>query len=321
MQEIGGFFEIELGERKNSFYSNLIAVNSGRNAIAYIVEASWYKTVYLPYYCCNCIEATLLKMNIECKYYHIDQKLKPIDVTVNEGEAILIINYYGQLNRSDIIDLKKKYKNVILDNTQNFFMKPIKEVDTVYSVRKYFGVSDGAYLQSKNVLSRSLKQDKSIGRVLPMIGRYEDSAQNYYALQQEKEKTLDNLELMKMSKFTKAILQSIDYKKVKRIRQSNFEYFHNVFKDINMFEVANERATFMYPLKINKAAEVRKRLIMQRIYVPVLWPVLNQEQGINQFEGSLKDGIVNLPIDQRYTKKQLEYIVKQVYNIIETIVI
>ena len=37
-------------------------------------------------------------------------------------------------------------KNVIIDNVQAYFQRPIEGFDTLYSCRKYFGVPDGAVL-------------------------------------------------------------------------------------------------------------------------------------------------------------------------------
>lgn len=315
--EIGGFFEIEIENGKKGFYSDLIAVNTGRNAIRYVVEASKYKVVYLPYYCCGCIADTLLNMGVECKYYHIDKELKPMNVYLAKDEAILVINYYGQLRDEEILGFKEKYKNIILDNTQSFFSRPIDGVDTVYSARKYFGVSDGAYVQSENKLDRPLERDFSVDRVIPMIGRFETFAKSYYMLQKQKEESLDGLDLLLMSKFTSAILGNIDYEKVKQIRETNFKFFHAKLEKINELNIVNDKATFMYPLKIKNAAKIREWLIANDIFIPVLWPELNQEELASEFELSLREDVLNLPIDQRYDTEQLQLVVERILLNIE----
>lgn len=48
-QEIGGFFELELHWREE-YHAGAIKVNTGTNALEYILKARKYRKLYLPYY-------------------------------------------------------------------------------------------------------------------------------------------------------------------------------------------------------------------------------------------------------------------------------
>ena len=49
MKEIGGYFGLE-EFTDNSMYSDLVAVNSARNALLYVLKARKIKKLFLPYY-------------------------------------------------------------------------------------------------------------------------------------------------------------------------------------------------------------------------------------------------------------------------------
>lgn len=64
MEEIGGYFELE-ELIKNEYYKNLIALNTGRNALYYVLKALNIKKLYIPYYLCDSISNML---SIFCYY-------------------------------------------------------------------------------------------------------------------------------------------------------------------------------------------------------------------------------------------------------------
>ena len=137
MKEIGGYLELELFKGKE-YYSELVAVNSGRNALLYVLKAKNVKKLYIPYFLCESVSKMCKKEGYEYAYYNINADLTPdFDKELANEEYVYIVNYYGQLSDEKILSLKNKYKNIILDNVQAFFQKPIDGIDTVYSLRKF----------------------------------------------------------------------------------------------------------------------------------------------------------------------------------------
>ena len=152
--EIGSFIELEFN--KNGEYhsgENVIRLNSGRAGIFHAVRILGCSAVWVPYYQCETVRDFLLKKGIEVKYYHIDESFAPIDLNSEENEAVVIVNYYGIMSYERMKGIASAYKNVIIDNSQGFFLKPLENCMNVYSARKFIGVPDGAYVIGNGVNS------------------------------------------------------------------------------------------------------------------------------------------------------------------------
>ena len=51
MSAIGGYFELELN-KQGEYHQDAIRLNTGRNALEYIILANNYKKIYIPYITC-----------------------------------------------------------------------------------------------------------------------------------------------------------------------------------------------------------------------------------------------------------------------------
>lgn len=84
--EIGGFHELE-HFRGKEFYEKLIGVNSGRNALLYILRARNVKKLYLPRFLCDCISFLCKKEGICYEEYSIGRDF-----------CLFLIENYCQMN-------------------------------------------------------------------------------------------------------------------------------------------------------------------------------------------------------------------------------
>lgn len=311
MEEIGGYFELE-ELIKNEYYKNLIALNTGRNALYYVLKARNIKKLYIPYYLCDSISNMLNRYKFNYDYYNINYDFTPsFSKKLSYDEYLYIVNYYGFLDEERIISLKEKYDRIILDNTHSFFQSPIKNIDTIYSCRKFFGVPDGAYLSTNVKLNEKIEIDESKDRMKHLLGRYEGKASDYYDKFQMNEKKLESLSLKYMSKLTHNILGAIDYKEIIKKRNENFNYLHTWLKPINKLTFKIPNGPFTYPLYLKNGSEVRKTLIKNNVYIPILWPNVLQNTPENSLEYDLAKNILPLPIDQRYDIEDMEIILKE----------
>lgn len=316
MKEIGGYMEFERLQGCE-YHSTAIALNYGRNCLAYLIEAKQIKKIHLPLFLCDSVKLVCEKYNVECDYYHIDEQFRLLfDQELKHDEYIYIVNYYGTLKDSDIIRYKDRWKNIIIDNTQDFFRFPVENVDTLYTCRKYFGVSDGAYLYTDTLIDRTIEDDFSNDRIQYLLGRYEKTASEYYKQYLLKEKEISQKALLGMSKVTHNILRVVDYQNVKDKRTDNFKYLHNRLKDLNKLQIEIDGA-FAYPLYIENAENLRKKLIEQKIYVPVLWPDVMKKAQPDSVEYRLANGILPLPCDQRYGEEEMQIITSKILDYME----
>ncbi len=308
MREIGGYFGLEAFCNKE-YHSDLIDVNSGRNALLYILRVKAIQKIYIPYFLCDSIAFLCDREKISYQYYNIDKDFLPIfDKQLGDNEFIYIVNYYGQLAKSRIIGLKQKYRNIILDNVQAFFEKPIENIDTIYSCRKFFGVSDGGYVSTNTRLKESLMQDISKDRMSHILGRLEYGASEYYGQSLENEKLFYNLELKRMSKLTHNILGCVDYDAVKNKRERNFEFMHNELGKENRLNIHLPVGPYSYPFYCENGIEIKKELSKKGIYIATLWPNVLEMDNC-RLEKELAANILPLPIDQRYDEEDLKYLV------------
>lgn len=315
MKEIGGYLGLEKFSGRE-YHSDLIAINSARNALLYIVKAKKINKLYIPYYLCDSVECACKREGIALEYYHIDRDFLPkFDRVLGQNEYLYIVNYYGQLDKRIVRDYKKRFSNIILDNVQAFFEKPIEGIDTVYSCRKFFGVPDGAYVSTDVVLNEPLDIDVSMERMRHVLGRFEVNARDYFSDFRQSDKQLEEIGLRKMSKLTHNILSAIDYDAVKQARETNFEYLQNRLGHKNMFNLKKVIAPYAYPFYCTNGPRVRKDLADKDIFVATLWP--NVVDTGDPVEKDYAENILPLPCDQRYGEDDMKRIVDSILQIIK----
>jgi hypothetical protein len=309
MKEIGGYFELEL-TKKEEFHNAAIKLNSGRNAFKYILKAQNIKKVYMPYFVCNSVIEPLAELNISYEFYNIDGNFEIVKrPNVKENEKLFYINYFS-LKTAYMASLVDIYSSkLIIDNTQAFFEKPMKNIDTIYSPRKFFGVSDGGYLYTNHYLDQFLEKDVSSYSSRQLLGRIDKSATLFYADYQKSEERLANQSIKKMSNLTQKILSSIEYKRVSEQRKENFEFLHNRLKSVNLLKIDTVSSVPFVYLFMTNNKELRKSLVINKIYVARYWSEVLIRKNITRIEKEFIDRIIPLPIDQRYDSKDMKRIV------------
>ena len=296
-----------------------IKLNTGRNALEYLLRAHDYKKVYLPYYICSSVLEPIKKLNLEFEFYSIDDNFNAqLDLNkIQEDELLVYVNYFGVCDDKvdELIEKKKLCDfNLCIDNTQSFFSNPRDQVDTFYSARKFFGVPDGAYLYTNKDLNIFLEKETGYDKFNYVLKRIDLGPNNAYSDYKQSGIYHSNQPIKKMSRVSQRILGSIDYDKVKKRRLDNFFYLHEFFKDLNMlkFNIDNIICPMIYPLLQTNGLDLRKYLISKGIYVAQYWPgILDivKNDSIDVFVTNL----VPLPIDQRYLREDMDYICT-VYN-------
>lgn len=312
MNPIGGYFELEL--RKGvEYHKDAIRLNSGRNAFEYILRTKGYKKVYLPYYICDVMLEPIKKLNLEYEYYHINERLDPIFdfKKICEKETFVYTNYFG-LKRKTVFELSKICPNLIIDNSQAFFDKPLLGIDTFYSPRKFFGIPDGAYLFTNKFLQTKLSCDNSVVRFSHLIKRIDEGAEAGYPDFKANANALKGQSIRMMSALTKALLCNIDYDTVIKIRKQNFLFLNENLKKSNELKIPDDHnfVPMVYPYLTVKGKKLKQNLIQKKILVATYWPNVFTWCNENELEYLLAEQIIPLPIDQRYNENNLSIIIK-----------
>ncbi len=312
-KSIGGFLPFERNDGK-LYYENLFRYNLGRNAFLEIVKKRNYKLIWLPKYLCACMNDVLKSIDVSIEKYSITESFLPEELRkTSDGEAILIVNYFSTLSADELKPLRKKHKNIILDNTQAFYTRPLKNVDTIYSCRKWFGVPDGAFL-STSLNMKELDRDVSYKRSLHIFGKFDCEDDVFYPIYQNEEKMFSESSPKKMSRLTENMLRGLHYMKIAKIRGENFSALHKLLCKSNRLSYLLNRiynSPFMYPYIPSvecDVAAVRAFLRQKGIFLPQLWPDAMQEDAYTQY---LCDNILFIPIDQRYTQIDMIRVVNE----------
>lgn len=316
MKEYGGYIELEEFTGQE-YYQDALAFNSGRSCLGYLIENKKIHEMYIPYFMCATVRECCERYQVKYNYYHIDEHFVPILPNNIKSDAyIYIVNFYGQLDNSYIQWLKRRYGNIILDNTQDFFRKPMEYIDTIYVCRKFFGVADGAYLYTDISSEKEYQADIVCDRMDFILGRYEKNANVYYESYQKNNDFFSNKEVMLCSKLSRNLLKVVDYQKCHEVRTANYEFLFHEFLDINRLELKLIEGAFAYPLYITNGRIIRKLLIEKKIYVPTLWMDVLEVCKENELEAKYALDILPLPVDQRYTQKDMKFIANTIKEII-----
>ena len=314
MREIGGYIEFETF-RSPMLYDDGIKLNCGRNAFAYLIESRNIRKVCFPKMMCDSDDKVLSDYNLEVRYYSIGKDLKMEDITLGDNEWLYVVNYYGQLTDEYIVSLKKKYDRIILDNAQAYFHRPIAGIDTIYTCRKFFGVSDGAVLYTEAKLDRELPVDESYNRINFLVGRFERTASEFYGEYAANNDLFFEEPLKRMSRLTENFLRGIDYDFTENRRTENFRHYHEELASVNRLELNIPKGAFMYPLYVDNGLSIREKLKEMKIYIPTLWPNVFDRCTEKDVESDLAENILPLPCDQRYSYDEIKYVIEAIRNV------
>ncbi len=312
--EMGSFIELQF-PKGLEFYKgerNIARLNTGRAAIWHAFRITGCDCIWLPYYQCDTVREFLCRKGVQIKYYHIDKHFSPIDLKPTDNEAVLLVNYYGVMSARRMEYLAKQYRSVIIDNSQAFFSRPIKNCMNVYSCRKFAGVPDGAYVIGEGAerFVDEYEQCYSSDTALFMLQRIEYGCEGKaYQSRQINEHRIDTEDCMKMSKLTQTILDGTDYEFINQKRRENFGIARELFDDVNCIDAAeyydDETVPMVYPLVIEDD-ELLDRLQATKHFQGHWWSYICDELGMSTDEYWISRYMIPITIDQRYTKEDIK---------------
>lgn len=306
MKAIGGYFSLEtrVGEH---YHKDVIQLNTARNCFEYVLRARGYSKVYIPYYTCKVMLEPIQKLGLDYEFYHINEQLEPKCLPrLSENEAFLYTNYFG-LKQGCVRRLASELgSRLIVDNAQAFYAEPLEGIDTFYSARKFFGLSDGAYLYTDKPLHQVFEQDCSFDRMSHLLKRVDLGAEAGYQDFKKNDDALIGQDIKWMSKLTEALLSGIDYESAKKIRIENYNILTVALGATNQFHFELEAADvpMVYPY-LTKDKTLKKRLITEKIFVATYWPNVFEWCKPDELEYELADRVAYIPIDHRYVKSDM----------------
>ncbi len=315
MREIGGYIELDT-YRLPMLHEGALALNCGRNALAYLLRARPVRKLRIPKLICDSVPRVCVREGVPFGFYAVGADFLPAeDIRLGEGEWLYFVNYYSRFDNGQIAALVSRYGRVIVDNAQSYFQPPLPGVDTLYTCRKYFGVADGAFLYTDAALEEALPLDESHARMGFLLGRYERPAAEFYAEYAANNDRFDAEPIKRMSRLTQNLLHGVDYGRAEAIRQENYARLHRALGGMNGLLPGEGPGSFMYPLLLENGAQLRKRLQERKIYIPTLWPDVFCRCEKSETEYRLAESILPLPIDQRYGAEEMSFLAEAIKDV------
>ena len=308
-KEIGGYLELErfMGPM---LHEKALALSSGRACLSYLIEQRKIRKIALPDFNCDIVEAVCRIHEVKIRFYPVGADLRPKSLQTEEDEWLYLVNFYGQLSADELQRVAARVPRLIVDNAQAYFDLPLKSVDTLYTCRKFLGVPDGGFLYTE-APEKTLPADESRERMGFVLGRFERPAGEYFAAAAQNNDDL-SMEPKRMSELTKNLLHAVDYDRVKTKRTENFRLLHEGLGSVNCLNLRVTEGAYAYPLMLPEGQKIRKKLIEQKIFVPMLWPNVPEQQPADSEACRLAEQILPLPCDQRYGAEEMAFIIKAV---------
>lgn len=315
MKEFGGYIELDT-YRLPMLHEGAVALNCGRNCLAYLIRAKGIRKLCLPAFLCDSVENLCFREGVQVRHYAVGLDFLPEDPSPEADEWLYLVNYYGQLTNERIRGYQKQYERIIVDQSQAYFQMPVENVDTFYTCRKFFGVADGAFLYTDARLEEALPMDESFGRMQFLLGRFERPASEFYSDYGANNRLFASEPIKQMSALTDNLLHGIDYEYARERRTENYRFLAGFFGGRNRLRPSLVEGAFAYPLLLENGPDLRAALAKKKIYIPTLWPNVLKDLDKGRVEWDMAANILPLPCDQRYTLEDMQQMAEMVEEIL-----
>jgi len=347
MNEIGS--EFSLNTIEDYFFRNILMLEgtvcfnrTGRDSLGIVANVLKRKSgiILMPAYCCHSMVIPFIQKGWKIEFYSIsndfmanDESLKLI-IKNFRPDAILVMNYYGISNSGKTIDTVKNYSKdiqIIEDVTHVLF-----EIDKIYtnnvdyyvgSIRKWFGIVDGALFISTRKIDISINyQDSEFvtfrrqALMLKEIYNYtkiESYKDSFRTLFKNAEDSLDHGENpILISPESLKYLIDLNCSNIRLRRQNNTNTLLNYLKSIKNIEFPlnldriNGITPFSIPIFVKNRDKLQQDLANIGIYTSILWPLFDEAREKSFFAKKVESTMLSVPIDQRYDHFDMEYIYK-----------
>ncbi len=355
--ELGSNFEIDFSNltcKKDHIFHYLrkyhsIYTDSGRSASTILRSMLKLEkgTVLLPAYICGSVidrykDCSIVFYRIN-KDFSIDlqdleQKLNP------DVKAVYLMHYFGKLQEEKCLkflaEKREQYRFwIIEDTTHSLFSNPCTIGDyCIASLRKWFPIPDGGVLYTKHELDRKVigsyekKNPSAVLEAMVLKKWYirENIPCNlvYRKIFTDAEKELDDQkQVFLLSDISRSILECISISEMSERRRDNYRQLN---ENIENDQAVNDKigsvyqtmdfVPLAYPVYVEDRDAFRRYLMEKQVYCAVHWPLegtlLENDEGAN----AIFSYILSLPVDQRYDRVHMEYLVKTIQKYVKTMI-
>lgn len=339
--ELGSDFNLRLEslqEEKNTVYEYMqnyysVYLDSGRSGLRLVRDTMLGGEILVPDYICASVLKSFNGMNI--KFYQINPNLEiDIEDLLNKiskkTKAVYLMHYFGAVQSDEVCAqiLEKRTKidfKIIEDTTHSLFSNPRTIGDyCICSLRKWFAIPDGGVLYSHKpldkVMTGTIRYNTDTKKIYAMILKtlYLDKMLDCNAIYKEMfestEAALDvRKEILLMTNASKYLLKYNNIKELVQKRKENFRQLQEGLSYIGLVPIGQinpDDCPFTFPIRISNRDRFRQFLIDHKIYCAVHWPLNDTVLYNIEPSCNLSKQIISLPIDQRYGRREIQYLLE-----------
>lgn len=308
---MGGFFGLELPEYGNFPYSEgpcCAYVNSGRAALECLLsQGPRPDALWVPRFICDTVLQAPARLQIPVNRYGCTDQLVPQLPEVGKNDLVLLVNYFGLTGGVVAAAAAQLPGRCVVDASTALYSPPLPGVPTFYSPRKFCGVADGGLASAPRELVHLPEAEcHSATNSHYLLERLESGAEAALPASEAAEAALA-APPQRMSPLTRRLLRSIDFAAAAEARLSNYRVLHQALREINHLQLpeAPVHAPMCYPL-VSAIPGLRDALIESGVALPLYWPEVIEATDAATAENRLARRLLPLPLDQRYTKSDME---------------
>lgn len=329
---IGGEFEIDLSlQREFVPQPDVYYYASGRTALYQILRSlvPQLRKLWLPDWLCHTMVDAVEKAGFEYCFYELDTDFKASIEALDksgfkDGEAVLMINYFGLQNLTGISkSIKDAYPNavVIEDDVQAYWAFSEKEnpfADYRFtSLRKALPIPDGGLVKTERpmpmVTGKNSFAPLKIKAGAMKFHRGEEGINDgdYLKLFKEGDKLIPENYDSVMSPDSQRLFAGTDLEKTKKQRQANAAQLIAGLEELGikpMIPVPADSVPLFVPIFLENRDEVRNRMFQHEVFCPVHWPL--DGMPVKRW-ADMAAHELSLIVDQRYGEQDM----KEILNI------
>lgn len=318
MKEIGSeYWDIPLTDKRNNVFPKETKwFISGRSALRAIINENNFKTVAVPFWCCESIVIPFIDAGIEVSFYR--DRLPNTD-------AAIIMDFFGYVDQLDY----SYYQGIkIRDLTHSIFSKRYEDADYYFgSLRKWAGFWTGGFawgLKKENIYPnppseyielRQLAMEQKRHYIMNSNGQNDKSFLDTF---NKAEEWLDNSkDIYAADARDIDLAHYLDIGFIKNKRRNNAKILLEALGDISIFpEIKGNECPMFVPIRITTRDSLRKYLVQNMVYCPVHWPI-SEKHILMEEEKIIYDEELSLVCDQRYDKEDMYHMVELIQDFLE----
>ncbi len=310
-------------------------LRSGRDALKAIAREYRNCLVLLPALACDSMIHPFEMYGHEIAYYKLNKDYK-IDLESLNIEATNILflyaDYFGIPSISDdCLEQLRKHGNIVFieDRTHNYIWDRRRSFEPDYmvaSLRKWIPIPDGGLLWGN--ISKPFGDDTrfSTTRLKAQTMRH-----NYLISGDERIKTeyrqifssvsdlMEDDDPVAMSAYSYALLESVDWGKVKRVRERNSKLLIHMLAAspyIRLIQGQTGYSDLYVAFMVRNRDEVQRRLSQERIFNTIIWPLRDIQRKTCEVAKMVELSMLAAPCDQRYTQDDMKTIGEEIVKVV-----